>query len=129
MSTLQYRIWRDGYLWHWEVLTDGGLRLRRGASDDMVKTRAEGMLAATHPAIHIEIDTIALSRSAELLEIAVRARAVAREWRETLEQDLPKLRNSCIVSEKMARTSRAALIGSRLMLRRLSGHSNLKRSQ
>ena len=41
---LKYRVWEEGGLWYWEVLTMRGARLRYGAADQRVAARTEATL-------------------------------------------------------------------------------------
>jgi hypothetical protein len=43
---LKYRVWEEGGLWYWEVLTMRGARLRYGAADRRIAARTEALLSA-----------------------------------------------------------------------------------
>ena len=120
MSVLHYRLCWDGNLWHWEVLTEAGAKLRRGASDDMARSRAEAMLAGMHPATRAEIQAIELRRLHERFEISKKACTVAHRVRAILEQDRQHLQEACALSKIMTNRSRAAITDSRQILNKLA---------
>jgi hypothetical protein len=119
MIKLQYRVWPDGNLWHREVLTERGVRLRHGATDSTAKARAEAMSSGIDPATHVEIDTTELSRSAELLERAYRAFADAEVSFAGLEGRLLNLLEMRVRSTNLAKQSREALALSWRLLREI----------
>jgi hypothetical protein len=119
MITLQYRVWLDGNLWHWEVLTEQGVRLSHGATNAKARATADAMSAGMHPENHVEIDTIELSRSAKRAEIALRALADAEAERLRLERLRPHLEGLHIRSVNMAQQSRTAVSSSWRLLREL----------
>jgi hypothetical protein len=49
MTGLSQRVWQEGLLWHWNVVTEWGERLTHGASTDILVSRAEALCKAIGP--------------------------------------------------------------------------------
>jgi hypothetical protein len=114
---LQYRLWKDGGLWHWEVMTRHGVRVHHGACDDLVKSRTEALSVATRPATAATVEVLEHDVDMEACQRAFRN---AREQSEQLFQDSLAFTRSCALSTALISKSKAAISESRQMIGVLS---------
>jgi hypothetical protein len=117
MPNTRYKLWDDGALWHYEVLTGSGDRLRHGATTDMATSRAEAMRVSKRPAIADEIDTLERAHSAALFEEAEKAFMYATMQREVTDSEMLSYRSRLATSAVLVQRSRAALHRSKQLLR------------
>ncbi len=112
MVDLQYRVWREGGLWHWRVLVLRGIQIGRGAATGMVRARAEAIAFAAAPKRAQDIDALQRAHSDRVRALAEQAVLESSNLRRLATAQMTELRASIATcralvsgsSEKIART-------------------------
>ena len=113
---LQYRVWKDGGLWHWEVMTRHGVRIHHGACDDWVNSRVEAVLVATRPETAAVVEDLEHDQFVLCMHASEQALRHSLGWSDLLFRDTLAFARSYEVSKALASKSRAAIRESRQML-------------
>ena len=111
---LKYRVWEEGGLWYWEVLTMRGARLRYGAADQRVAARTEATLCVLDEPARLA-DQAALEAS----QLKARREHALGDWSDVQQalgmtlQDAERCERLLARSERLSSQSRIAIYSSR----------------